>query len=88
MWCDYYKTIVNMLEWMQMTYLFSKILCHGITTKPGSVVVSQADPHSWILQNDPIHPLDSWDPSEISNLGIFLTDNHTTLVWLHYPTPS
>ncbi len=50
-------------------YLFSKILCHGITTKPGSVVVSQADPHSWILQNDPIHPLDSWDPSEISNLG-------------------
>ncbi len=50
--------------------LFNKIACHGIKTKPGSVVVSQADPHSWILQKkDPIHLSDSWDPSAISNLG-------------------
>ncbi len=49
-------------------------------TKLGSVVVSQADPHSWILQKDPIRPSDSWDPSAISSL----TDNHTNLVWLYY----
>ncbi len=36
--------------------------------KPGSVIVSQPDPHSWILQKDPIHPLDSWDLSTITNL--------------------
>ncbi len=48
--------------------LFNKIGYHGRKTKPGSVVVSQADPHSWILQKDPIHPTDSWDPSAISNL--------------------
>ncbi len=37
-----------------MPILFIKIACHGIKTKPGSVVVS---------------PSDSWDPSAISNLG-------------------
>ncbi len=52
--------------------LFNKIAYHGIKTKPGSVVVSQADPNSWILQKDPIHPLDSWDHSAISNLGDLL----------------
>ncbi len=30
--------------------LFSKRASHGIKTKPGSVVVSQTDPNSWILQ--------------------------------------
>ncbi len=49
--------------------LFNKIDYHGIKTKPGSEVVSQADPHSWILQKDPIRPSDSWDPSAIFNLG-------------------
>ncbi len=34
--------------------LFSKIASHGIKTKPDSVVVSQAGPHSWILQKDHI----------------------------------
>ncbi len=49
--------------------LFNKIAHHRIKTKPGSVVVSQADPYSWILQKDHIRPQDSWDPSAISNLG-------------------
>ncbi len=48
--------------------LFNKYAYHGRNTKPGCVVASQADPHSWILQKDPIYPSDSWDPSTISNL--------------------
>ncbi len=49
--------------------LFNEIIYRGLKTKPGSMVVSQADCHSWILQKDPMHPSDSWDPSAISNLG-------------------
>ncbi len=53
MWCDYYK----------------KNSAHGIKTKPGSVVGSQADPHSWILQKDRMSLNDEWDPFTISNSG-------------------
>ncbi len=42
---------------------------HWIKIKPGSMVASQADPNSWTLQKDPIHPSDSWNPSAISNYG-------------------
>ncbi len=31
------------------------------------MVVSQADPLSWILRKDPISQKDEWDPSSISN---------------------
>ncbi len=48
---------------------FNKIAYHGIKSKPRSVVVSQVDPHSWILQKDLICPSDAWDPSAIFNLG-------------------
>ncbi len=33
------------------------------------MVVSQADPLSWILQKDPMNPKDQWDPSAIPNNG-------------------
>ncbi len=63
--------------------LFSKIAQNEIKIKPGNVVVSQADPHRWILQKHPIRPSDSWDPSTISTIKrICLIDNHTNLVWL------
>ncbi len=40
--------------------LFNKITYHGIKIKPVSVVVSQADPHSWILHKDPVSAMGSF----------------------------
>ncbi len=48
MWCNYHNKIVHMAA-DDKPILFRKIAHHGIKTKPGSVVVSQADPHSWIF---------------------------------------
>ncbi len=44
--------------------LFSKIGTSWKQPRSGSVVVSQADPHSWISQKDYIliRHLDFWDP--------------------------
>ncbi len=61
--------IVHMAADDNQPILLNKIACHGIKTQPDSVVDSQADHHSWILQKDPIHPSDSWNPNTISNLG-------------------
>ncbi len=60
--------------------LFNKIAYHGIKTKQGSVVVSQADPDSWILQKDPMSLKDILP--QYPTYEICLTDNHTNLVWL------
>ncbi len=49
--------------------LYSKIAFNGIKTKPGSVFVSKANQHTWILLKDSIRSSNSWDPSTISNLG-------------------
>ncbi len=75
------KKVLHMAADDNMPILFNKRAYHGIKTKPGIVVVSQADPHSWILQKYPTSPKESWDPSTIFNFGISLTDNHTNLVW-------
>ncbi len=71
LWCDHYKK-VHMAADDDYPSLFNKIAYHRIKTKPGIVVISQAGPHSWILQKDRICPLDLWDPSTISNLGDLL----------------
>ncbi len=41
-----YNKIVHMAADDKQPILFSEIAHHGIKTKPGSVVVSQPDPHS------------------------------------------
>ncbi len=47
------------------------MLDNNISLKPNNVtvVVSQADPLSWMLWKDPMSPKDEWDPSAIFNFG-------------------
>ncbi len=54
---------INKLLQKQSKYNTSMLL----STRLISVIVSQADPLSWILQKDRMNPKDEWDPSAISN---------------------